>query len=125
MQYREELPCHYPPADAEEISGPSAVYRLIRKDAPAEEDFHSLSKLNPARKYSGLKECIACGLSVFTSSSAAKKRSVRRSSGYRVCKVRLERCAGKIKKTGRPEHYTWWPYRSFDILGCCELIDNG
>ena len=47
MQYREELPCRCPPADAEEISGPSAVYRLIREDAPAEENFHTLRSLVP------------------------------------------------------------------------------
>ena len=105
-----------------EISDPTDMYRLTQEQKPTDEDFHSLRKLKPEAKYEDLNECIAHGLSVFSDPVMARSRAVRKLKGYSVSKVRLDRGAGKIMRTSGPDHYTWWPYNSFDILACCESI---
>lgn len=107
-----------------EISPALVMYRLTKEHKPTNEDFHSLRKLRPEAKHQDLNECIARGLSVFSDPIMAKRRAKRRLDGYSVCRVRLDRGAGKIMRTSGPNHYTWWPYDSFDILANCEPIAN-
>ena len=41
MNHREPLPEDCPPGEAEEISVPFTVYRLVRNDPPTDDDFRS------------------------------------------------------------------------------------
>ena len=41
MTYREPLPEGCPPDDAEEITTPRIVYRLVRSNPPTDDDFRS------------------------------------------------------------------------------------
>ena len=41
MNHREPLPEDCPPGEAEEISVPLTVYRLVRNDPPTDDDFRS------------------------------------------------------------------------------------
>ena len=122
MRFREDLPQNCPPANAAEISGPLVMYRLTQEKEPTNEDFFSFRKLKPEAKYQELNECLASGLSVFSDPKLARKRAVRRMKGYRVCRVKLDIGSGMIMKTYGHGHHTWWPYHSFDILGCCETV---
>ena len=35
----------------------------------------------------------------------------------------LNQGAGYIKQTGSRSHHTWWPYKAFDVLANCEVMD--
>ena len=45
--------------------------------------------------------------------------------GARVAKVTLNQGAGYVMKTGRrrKSHHTWWPYKTFDVVASCEVIE--
>ena len=123
--YREPLPEDCPPEEAEEISSPRLVFRLVRSDPPREGDFQSQRSLNPDRPYRSVTECQARGLSVFSDRRDAEQRLKRRNlRGMLVCQVALTAGAGYIQQTGEhsPTHYTWWPLAGFDILGNCGTV---
>ena len=123
--YREPLPEDCPPEDAEEISNPRLVFRLVRSEPPLERDFQSQRALNPARPYRNVTECQARGLSVFSDRRDAEQRLKRRNlRGMLICQVALTSGAGYIQQTGEhsPTHYTWWPLANFDILGNCQAV---
>ena len=123
MNYREPLPTECPPADAQEIKEPLEVFRAVRGLPPTENDFDSQRKEKPTAKFSGVSECQALGLSVFTQLSdcekALKLPSLR---GRKICKVSLIAGAGRIKQTSVPSHHTWWPFASFQVLSHCKEI---
>lgn len=116
MPYREPLPENCPPETAEEITEPRIVYRLVRNDPPTDDDFRSQRAANPHLARRGMTECQARGLSVFVSYADAERRSRNgRLQGAMVCEVTLTRGAGRIARTGRRSHHTWWPLADFDI----------
>lgn len=116
MSYRECLPENCPPETAEEITEPRIVYRLVWNDPPTDDDFRSQRAENPHLALHGITECQARGLSVFVSHADAERRSRSgRLQGMMVCEVTLNRGAGRIAKTGRGSHHTWWPLADFDI----------
>ena len=124
MSYREPLPEGCPPAEASEISAPRDVYRLVRNFPPTDKDFRSQRAEKPNRRFRGVTECQARGLSVYAnldaSRNAAKLPNLR---GRQVCRVRLDKSAGHIQQTGRdPSHHTWWPFAAFDIIGNCSRV---
>lgn len=120
MKFKESLPAQCPPTEAEEISAPKVVYRLVTSHPPVEQDFASWRALNPAKPCKP-DECQALGLSVHTelehSLAAAKLPSLK---GKHPCRVRLDSGAGFIQQTSRWSHHTWWPLAEFDILSACE-----
>ena len=122
--YREGLPDGCPPPDAEEIVGEKICYRLVRNDPPTDDDFRSQRTLEPNRDF-GVSECRARGLSVFMQpADAARAASLSRNlQGAKVARMTLEQGAGYIKKTGSRSHHTWWPYKAFDVLANCEVIE--
>ena len=62
--YREPLPANCPPDEAEHVSTPRDVFRLVRGWPPTEADFRSSRADNPNRRYDdSFTECRARGLS--------------------------------------------------------------
>ena len=59
MNYREPLPEGCPPDDAEEITAPRVVYRLVRNDPPTSYDFRSQRAESPRRVFRRVSECQA------------------------------------------------------------------
>ena len=120
MSYREPLPEGCPPDDAEEITTPREVFRLVRTNPPTEADFKSQRAEKPDHDFGEITECQARGLSVFTkrddSHMALKLPSLR---GRLICRVQLEAGAGRILRTGQRSHHTWWPMKNFEILARC------
>ena len=121
MTYREPLPENCPPETAEEITEPRIVYRLVRHNPPIDGDFRSQRAEKPQQHFD-VPECQVRGVSVFDNYGVAvnwtKSRNLR---GTQVCRVTLNRGAGRITKTGSRAHYTWWPLANYDILANCVM----
>ena len=116
MTYREPLPEDCPPETAEEITAPRIVYRLVRHNPPVDDDFRSQRAEKPHLVLRDITECQARGLSVFVNLADAERRTRSgRLRGTMVCEVTLNRGAGRIVKTGRGSHHTWWPLAAFNI----------
>jgi hypothetical protein len=122
MSYREPLPEECPPDAALEITAPREVFRLVRNNPPAMDDFRSQRAEKPDQTFPGVTECQARGLSVFAdrrdSERALKLPTLR---GRSICRLGLESGAGRIQQTGRFSHHTWWPLAAFDILAHCKV----
>ena len=122
MTYREPLPEDCPPDDAEEITAPRVVYRLVRSHPPTNDDFRSQRAERPAARFN-TSECRARGVSVFADRRDVERQTeVPRLRGSAVCRVELNTGAGRIKKTSGRSHYTWWPYAEYDILSNCQMV---
>ncbi len=125
MAYREPLPPDCPPDDAVEIAGPYIVYRLVRHNPPVDGDFRSQLAENPSMTLHNVTKCQARGLSVFSGSSDALRRTKSgKLKGAMLCEVTLDRGSGRIRRTGsRSGHQTWWPLADFDILANCRVVE--
>ena len=123
-QYREELPDGCPPKNADEILGEVICYRLVHNMPPNDEDFRSQRALHPNQDFD-IPECQVRGLSVFIRAADARRRSRtgRNLRGTKVAKMTLTQGAGYLKKTGTRSHHTWWPYKQFDVLANCEVME--
>ena len=122
MTYREPLPDDCPPEESEDITEPLIVFRLVRNNPPTDDDFKSQRAEKPTRNF-GVSECMARGVSVFKECAAAEKMSKARNlRGTMVCRVELNRGAGRVQRTGSRSHYTWWPLAEFDILSNCVVL---
>ena len=122
MPYRELLPEGCPPEAAEEITEPRIVYRLVRHNPPVDDDFRSQRAENPQR-YFRIPECRVRGLSVFSDYEVAVSwTNAHNLRGTRVCRVTLDRGAGRIQKTGSQAHYTWWALAAYDILTHSQVV---
>ena len=121
--YREILPADCPPEAAEEIVHPRIVFRMVDCDPPVDGDFDSWRYKNRGAQLRAASECEARGLSVY-SRSRDVRRLIERSGATeaRICQVTLDPGAGRIQKTGRRSHYTWWPWADFDILPRCQVM---
>ena len=123
MTYREPLPDGCPPEEAEDVSEPRVVFRLVRNRPPTDDDFRSQRAEKPNRRFAGVSECRARGLSVHGELRDSKKAmKLPAHKGKHICLVRLDTGAGRIQKTGRDSHHTWWPYAGFDIVGNRSLV---
>jgi hypothetical protein len=122
--FRDELPPGCPSGEAEEITIPTICYRLVHNDPPTDDDFRSQRALEPNRDF-GVSECRARGLSVFMQAADAARAANRSRNlrGAKVAQMILNAGAGYIKKTGSRSHRTWWPYKAFDVLANCEVIE--
>ena len=119
--YREPLPENCPPEEAAAISRRRIVFRLVRNNPPTDADFRSQRAENPGREFKGITECQVRGLSVFTERRDAVERLKRPNlKGMLVCRVVLDRGAGRIQHTAqRTSHHTWWPLADYHILSGC------
>lgn len=120
MSYRETLPAGCPPDEAEAVTDPRSVFRLVREWPPNDDDFRSQRAEKPHREFRGVTECQARGLSVYANLSDSEKVvKLPTQRGKRICRVQLDSSAGSIQQTGRPSHHTWWPLAAFDIIANC------
>lgn len=123
MSYREPLSEGCPPAESEEITAERVVFRLVRANPAAPDDFRSQRAERPQSVFRGVSECLACGVSVHAERADSEKmRKLPRFKNSLVCRVRLMTGAGRIQPTFQPTHHTWWPLAAFDILGHCEVL---
>ena len=123
MTYREPLPEECPPDEAEAITRPQTVFRLVRQNPPSDDDFRSQRALKPNNQFR-VPECQARGLSVFSQIKDARKQlKMPILKGMLICHVTLDKGAGYILRTGRQSHLTWWPLANFDVLNVCRMVD--
>ena len=123
MLYREPLPDDCPPDDAEEINAARFVYRLVRNNPPNDDDFRSQRVEKPTARFN-VSECRARGLSVFANRRVAERLAKKPNlADSAICQVVLTTGAGRIKRTGGRSHYTWWPYKDYDILANCQPVE--
>ena len=88
MTYREPLPEGCPPDDAEEITAPRVVYRLVRNSPPNDDDFRSQRAENPRRIFHRVTECQARGVSVYANRRDAERQTeIPRLKGLAICQV--------------------------------------
>lgn len=98
------------------------MYRLVRTDPPDHTDFRSQRAENPNRHFN-VPECIARGVSVFSDQNVAGDLlRLPSQRGKLICELTLDNGAGFILKTGRPSHFTWWPFAEFDIVGNSQVF---
>jgi len=123
MNYRDTLPDDCPPCAAEEVDAPRVVFRLVSNVPPTSDDFRSQRQQNPNRRFTGVTECQACGLSIFSNKhdAATKLLKLPRFKNHKLCRVMLSAGSGRIQQTFQPSHHTWWPRTTFNILENCSL----
>lgn len=120
MKYREKLPENCPPSDAEEITAPRTVFRLVDSNPPEDRDFWSWRAIHP-KQFIDRDECTVRGVSVCSTRQAADNRKkLPNLKGKIICQVQLERGAGNILHE-REAHSTWWPLADFNILAHCTI----
>ena len=126
--FREHLPNGCPPSSAQAIFKDKIVYRILGGERPEESDFASLRARNPTKRMKSRKrECEACGVSVWRTLESIRLLQSRHKKfrGKGIAQVRLDLEAGKIYQSkSNPDHFTWWPFASFEILNNCELVSS-
>ena len=115
-QWFEEQPSSCPPFDSVECNGP---YFRVSYGNPAEsEDFFSQKRLAPNKvfKGEGIDDCIVRAVSVFSLLEDAKRLlKLPKFKHANIAEVSLRTMDGKIKKTFKNSHYSWWRSKAFDI----------
>ena len=115
-QWFEELPPSCPPFDSVECDG---TYFRVSHGNPAEsEDFFSQKRLaqNKVFKGEGIDDCIVRAVSVFSLLEDAKRLlKLPKFKHANIAEVSLLPMDGKIKKTFKNSHYSWWRSKAFDI----------
>ena len=108
VKFPNDWPEDCPPIEAEDAEG--VVYRICKKDPPAESDF--LSHFETGRMKHA-PPCLRAGLSVLrTIGDARHLARLFPSLGAFIAQGRLRPEHGKTAPTkGKvPSHSTWWPY---------------
>ncbi len=124
--FRDDLPSKCPPVDAREVASEESVFRLVRNNPPTVNDFKSQRQARPSASFSGVDECTVRGLSVYGSIGDAKEKLLlpKFRKGYFLCRLKLNRGAGRIKQTFNYSHHTWWPYKAYNIPAVCEVVQK-
>lgn len=124
MEFRDDLPNGCPPPEATEIVNPTIVFRLVEGDEPSETDFLTHRQLWPNKNFQ-VSECQVRGLSVQLNAQDSRRfRALPTQKHKKIAKVHLDKGAGYIQRTGRHGHFTWWPFKGFDFLGNCEVVER-
>lgn len=110
MYWPKHFPPNCPPADTQETD--HNVFRFVRTNPPTPIDFMSYKELAPTRDFRD-KECMACGLSVYTELGDAilAQRNVPGMAKRILSQCRLHIGDGRIKHTpgfSGESHHTWW-----------------
>lgn len=115
-EWFEELPKECPPADSQECNG--TYYRVAYGNPAASADFFSQRKLAPQRLFAGIgiDECVVRAVSVFSNPDDARQLlKLPKFKKAQIAMVCLSSCDGKIKKTFKKSHHSWWRSKSFDV----------
>lgn len=120
--FAEPLPEQCPPENAAKLSESTEFFRVASSNPVSIEDFRSVKWLNPNRQVDD--NCIASGLSIFQRESDTERiLKLPSFKNGRVVKIVLGPTSGLILATPRNaacSHFTWWPFKEFDILSSCE-----
>ena len=132
MQYREALPPDCPPPTAQDITGQTVRYRLLKATTPRQDDFDSYVK-----EHGGAipdiprTPCEQNGVSLWTSLETAQgvmtggANRRRRNSAPRwqaIGELTISAGAGKLNPVEPSGHQTWWPSKEFDPVGNCKVM---
>lgn len=116
MEWFEELPSSCPPSDA--IDSEGTFYRVSHGNPAESSDFFSQRLLAPDKQFhgEGIDECIVRAVSVFAELNDAKNLlKLPKFKKANIAIVHLHEQDGKIKKTFKKSHYSWWRSKSFEV----------
>lgn len=115
MTFSSENPCRY----RKIIVTLRQTLNLKNMANPAEsKDFFSQKQLAPDKEFKGegIDECIVRAVSVFAMIEDAKRLlKLPKFKNANIAMVELKPQDGKIKKTFKKSHYSWWRSKSFDV----------
>lgn len=115
-QWFEDLPASCPPADASICKG--TFYRVSFGNPAESKDFFSQQLLAPEKTFrgEGIDDCIVRAVSVFASLEDARHLlKLPKFKNANIAQVCFQPEDGKIKKTFKKSHYSWWRSKSFDV----------
>lgn len=119
----EELPQQCPEADAQVPDG-YIYYRLIESKEISCNDFWSHRKVWPHKAFN-TSECRARSVSIFEDiSQCAKLLLLPLHENKRVAEIKLTPDAGRLKRTGKFGHNSWWRSESFDPVANAKLVQD-
>jgi len=114
-QWSEILPDQCPPDNSFEPDG-LVFYRLCASPPPTEEDFKSQRANCPTCNFNNVSECITHSLSVWDDiDKCLNLLKLPRHKGKAAMKLELSSNDGLVLQTFKPNHYSWWRTKSFDI----------
>ena len=116
MEWFEELPPSCPPADATDCKG--TYYRVSHGNPAESHDFFSQRLLAPDKQFhgEGINECIVRAVSIFAELNDAKNLlKLPKFKNANIAKLHFKEQDGKMKKTFKKSHYSWWRSKSFDV----------
>ena len=112
--WSETLPEQCPPEKAFNPAG-LIFYRLCEFVPPTEHDFKSQRANCPSCDFK-LDECIVRSLSVWNDvDKCLNLLKLPRHKGKMVVKVKLTSEDGLVLQTFKPNHYSWWRTKLFDV----------
>ena len=115
--WTEELPKNCPPADAFDPNG-MVFYRLAKTNPVTENDFLSQRAIKPKTVFENVNECISRSLSVwddFEKCINIFKLPRHKNKPQIVMKLNLKSGDGLILHTFKPNHFSWWRTKNYDI----------
>lgn len=114
-EWFEELPDKCPPDNAFNPDG-YTFYRLTNGDNPTDQDFYSQRAICPTCNYKDISECIARSLSVWDDiEKCLNLLKLPRHKHKKVMTLPLTSADGLAVQTFKPNHYSWWRSKSFDL----------
>ncbi len=116
MEWFEKLPPSCPPNDAKDCEG--VFYRVSHGNPAESSDFFSQRQLAPDKTFKGegVDECIARAVSLFADLGDAKNLlKLPKFKHANIAIVQLRKQDGKMKKTFRNSHYSWWRSATFEV----------
>lgn len=116
QKWFEDLPRECPPADAMECGG--RYYRVSWGNPATTADFFSQRRLAPEKVFlgEGIDECVVRAVSVFADlEDACRLLKHPKFKNAKVALLKLEQQDGKIKKTFKRSHHSWWRSSMFDV----------
>ncbi len=116
MEWFEELPASCPPSDASDSKG--IFYRVSHGNPAESRDFFSQRFLAPDKQFKGegIDECIVRAVSVFAELNDAKNLlKLPKFKNANIARLHLLEQDGKIKKTFKKSHHSWWRSKSFNV----------
>lgn len=112
----EKLPSSCPPSDSIDCDG---IYYRVSHGNPAEsEDFFSQRRLAPNKEFKGegIDECIIRAVSVFAVLDDARRLlKLPKFKNANIAEIALTPQDGRMKKTFKKSHYSWWRSKMFDV----------
>lgn len=116
IQWFEKLPQSCPPSDAKVCEG--TFYRVSQGNPAESKDFFSQQLLAPEKQFKGegIDDCIVRAVSIFSSLDDAKHLlKLPKFRNANIAEVSFVSEDGKLKKTFKKSHYSWWRSKSFNV----------